>query len=136
MPKEGATSWMLHFISTLFLVGAYGNKDRLAKEEPQAELDNLLQSLSSVDESVVSVMESRTNLKRKEIEESLSTDRYFTGPEALQAGIATALYEPEPLSEPEPEETGTETEQKAAGVSGASLSAGTIDLMIGRIGME
>ena len=131
MPKEGAANWMMHFTSTLFLVAAYGTKSKLAKEEPKEELDNAIQALEAIDEGVVSVMEQRTGMKRGYIEDRLAKEYYFTGPEALQAGIATALYEP-----PEPEESDSGAERKAAGISGASLSESTIDLMIGRIGME
>ena len=101
MPEEGSANWMMHFTSTLFLSVAFGNKNRLKKEEPKKELDAVVQSLNAVDEGVITTMKLRTNLKQEEIEKVLESEYYYTGPEAVKAGIATGLYTPEPLSEPD-----------------------------------
>ena len=94
MPEEGSATWMMHYVSTLWLSVKYGNKKKLSAEEPQKELDALVQAMEALDEAVVETLEKRSETGRVEIDKALESERYFTGAEAVEAGFATGRYAP------------------------------------------
>ena len=93
-PDEGSSTWMMHGISTLFFVAVYGNRARLGKEEPGKDLEKLLKQMERLDTAAKETIGKRTEMGSKEIDKALDDERYFTGAEALKAGIATAMYSP------------------------------------------
>ena len=100
MPEEGSATWMMHYTSVLWLSVQYGNKKKLEAEDPQKELDALIQAVGAIDEAVLETLEKRSGGDREEIDKALESERYFTGAEAVEAGYATGRYAPAPAPEP------------------------------------